>query len=57
LYISNKTPAMPYIIHIIYIALATYVAVSIALYYLLDYMLFKPEKLPKGFEFYYENQN
>lgn len=48
---------MPYIIHIIYIALATYVAVSIALYYLLDYMLFKPEKLPKGFEFYYENQN
>ena len=29
---------------------------SIALYYLQDYMLFKPEKLPKDFQFDYENQ-
>lgn len=29
---------------------------SIALYYLQDYALFKPETLPKDFQFYYENQ-
>ena len=33
-----------------------YIAVSIALYYLQDYMLFKPEKLPKDFQFNYDNQ-
>ena len=33
-----------------------YIAISIALYYLQDYMLFKPEKLPKDFQFDYENQ-
>ncbi|MEZ4793106.1 MAG: alpha/beta fold hydrolase [Gelidibacter sp.] len=33
-----------------------YIAISIALYYLQDYMLFKPEKLPKDFQFNYENQ-
>lgn len=31
-------------------------AISVALYYLQDYMLFKPEKLPKDFLFDYENQ-
>lgn len=36
--------------------LVIYIAVSIALYYLQDYMLFKPEKLPKDFQFNYENQ-
>ena len=29
---------------------------SIAVYYLQDYMMFKPEKLPKDFEFNYKNQ-
>lgn len=33
-----------------------YIAISITLYYLQDYMLFKPEKLPKDFQFNYENQ-
>jgi alpha-beta hydrolase superfamily lysophospholipase len=32
------------------------VAISIALYYLQDYMLFKPEKLSKDFQFNYNNQ-
>lgn len=33
-----------------------YIVISIALYYLQDYALFKPEKLPEDFQFYYENQ-
>ena len=48
---------MPYWSYIIIIALVVYIAISIALYYLQDYMLFKPEKLHKDFEFFYENQN
>jgi len=34
-----------------------YVVISIAIYYLQDYLLFKPETLPKDFQFYYENQD
>ncbi|WP_370480021.1 alpha/beta hydrolase [Tamlana flava] len=48
---------MPYWLHIILILLIAYLAISVALYYLQDYMLFKPEKLPKDFEFHYENQD
>ncbi|WP_406682882.1 lysophospholipase [Seonamhaeicola sp. MEBiC1930] len=48
---------MPYWIHICIVVFVAYVVISIALYYLQDYMLFKPEKLPNDFEFYYENQN
>ena len=33
-----------------------YIVISIALYYLQDYFLFKPEKLPTDFQFYYDNQ-
>jgi alpha-beta hydrolase superfamily lysophospholipase len=33
-----------------------YIIISIALYYLQDYALFKPEKLPEDFQFYYDNQ-
>lgn len=33
-----------------------YIAISIALYYLQDYMLFKPEKLSKDFQFNYDHQ-
>jgi pimeloyl-ACP methyl ester carboxylesterase len=47
---------MSYWVSTIGLVLAIYVAVSIALYYLQDYMLFKPEKLPEDFQFYYENQ-
>ncbi len=36
--------------------LVVYIVISVLLYYLQDYLLFKPEKLPKDFQFYYENQ-
>lgn len=35
---------------------AIYVSISILLYFLQDLFMFKPEKLPKDFQFYYENQ-
>ncbi|RDK85381.1 alpha/beta hydrolase [Marinirhabdus gelatinilytica] len=47
---------MPYWVHITIWIVAIYIAISILLYYLQDYFLFKPEKLPKDFKFYYENQ-
>lgn len=47
---------MPVWLHIILWILAIYIAISVALYYLQDYFLFKPEKLPKDFQFLYENQ-
>lgn len=39
----------------ILIVLAAYLGISIAIYYLQEYFLFKPEKLPKDFQFFYEN--
>jgi len=48
---------MPYWLSILLTIIAIYLALSIALYYLQDYFLFKPEKLPKDFQFYYENQD
>lgn len=47
---------MAYWISTILLISGVYIAISIALYYLQDYMLFKPEKLPKDFQFDYENQ-
>ncbi|SRX73582.1 alpha/beta hydrolase [Aequorivita antarctica] len=47
---------MPLWLYILVIVLVAYAAISILLYYLQDYFLFKPEKLPKDFNFYYENQ-
>jgi len=47
---------MPYWLHTLIVILVIYVIISIALYYLQDYILFKPEKLPKDFQFLYENQ-
>ncbi|MEM7187431.1 MAG: alpha/beta fold hydrolase [Bacteroidota bacterium] len=47
---------MPYWLHIVIWVVAIYVVISVLLYYLQDYFLFKPEKLPKEFQFYYENQ-
>lgn len=47
---------MPYWIYIVFIILGIYIAISILLYFLQDYLMFKPEKLEKEFEFYYENQ-
>jgi len=48
---------MPYWLSILLIIIAIYLVLSIALYYLQDYFLFKPEKLPEDFQFYYENQD
>lgn len=47
---------MPYWLTIFLVVVAIYIAISIALYYLQDYLLFKPEKLSKDFQFLYENQ-
>ena len=47
---------MPYWLHIAIWVVAIYIVISVLLYYLQDYFLFKPEKLPEAFQFYYENQ-
>ena len=47
---------MPYWLHTFIIIIIVYIAISVALYYLQDYILFKPEKLPKDFQFLYDNQ-
>ena len=47
---------MPYWISLFLIVLVTYIVISVILYYVQDYLLFKPEKLSKDFEFYYQNQ-
>lgn len=44
-------------IFIIFLIIGIYIVISIALYYLQDYMLFRPEKLPKDFQFHYKNQS
>ncbi|WP_425077762.1 alpha/beta hydrolase [Psychroserpens sp. S379A] len=48
---------MSYWLSIAFTVLIIYIAISVALYYLQDYMLFKPEKLPKDFQFDYDNQD
>lgn len=47
---------MAYWLSALVFGVIVYIVVSVALYYLQDYMLFKPEKLPKGFQFNYDNQ-
>ena len=47
---------MPNWFFIFLILLATYIGISVLLYFLQEQILFKPEKLPKDFEFYYKNQ-
>jgi len=42
--------------YILLIILLGYIVVSVLLYFLQDYFLFKPEKLSKDFQFHYENQ-
>jgi alpha-beta hydrolase superfamily lysophospholipase len=46
----------PYWFVILIAIIIIYIVISIALYYLQDYALFKPEKLPEDFQFHYENQ-
>lgn len=47
---------MPLWLTILLIVLLVYIVISIAIYYLQEFFLFKPEHLPKDFQFYYENQ-
>lgn len=47
---------MPRWLLVLMVILLAYIAISVALYYLQEYFLFKPEKLPKDFQFAYENQ-
>ena len=47
---------MPLWLYIVLLVLLVYSVISVLLYYLQEYFLFKPEKLPKEFQFYYENQ-
>ena len=47
---------MPGWLYIFLIVLVVYLAISIILYFLQDYLMFKPEKLPADFQFDYENQ-
>lgn len=47
---------MPFWFAILVAIVIIYIVISIALYYLQDYALFKPEKLPEDFQFYYDNQ-
>lgn len=47
---------MPLWIYITLVVLAAYLLISILVYFLQDYILFKPEKLPADFQFDYENQ-
>ncbi|MBT8324159.1 MAG: alpha/beta fold hydrolase [Winogradskyella sp.] len=48
---------MPHWVSTILVILLIYTVISVLLYYLQDYILFKPEKLSKDFQFYYENQD
>ncbi|PCJ97170.1 MAG: alpha/beta hydrolase [Flavobacteriaceae bacterium] len=43
-------------IYILLLIVGIYFALSILLYFLQDYLLFKPEKLSKDFQFHYDNQ-
>lgn len=43
-------------IFVLLVVLVAYLVISVALYFLQDYFLFKPEKLSKDFQFYYDNQ-
>lgn len=47
---------MPNWVYIIVLLILVYVVISILLYFLQDYLMFKPEKLPKDFLFQYEHQ-
>ncbi|MCF6308153.1 MAG: lysophospholipase [Flavobacteriaceae bacterium] len=47
---------MPNWLYILLIVLAVYSGISVLLYFLQEQLLFKPEKLPKDFQFFYEHQ-
>jgi alpha-beta hydrolase superfamily lysophospholipase len=54
--VFHMSSTMPLWFTLIISIVILYIIISIALYYLQDYALFKPEKLPEDFQFYYDNQ-
>ena len=46
----------PYWVSVFVTILVIYLVISLLLYYLQEYFLFQPEKLPADFKFLYENQ-
>lgn len=52
----HMSSTMPFWFTLIVSIVILYIIISVALYYLQDYALFKPEKLPEDFQFYYDNQ-
>ena len=42
--------------YILLAIIAIYMVISLLVYFLQDYLMFKPEKLPPDFQFHYENQ-
>ncbi|MBT8321416.1 MAG: lysophospholipase [Eudoraea sp.] len=47
---------MPLWLNILILVILAYLLISLLVYFLQDYILFKPEKLPSDFQFAYENQ-
>lgn len=47
---------MPLWLNLLILLLIVYLAISLLVYFLQDYVLFKPEKLPPDFQFDYEHQ-
>ncbi len=47
---------MPVWVQILLILGVIYLLISVLIFFLQDYLMFKPEKLPSDFQFYYENQ-
>ncbi len=47
---------MPVWVQILLILGVIYLLISVLIFFLQDYLMFKPEKLPADFQFYYENQ-
>ena len=43
-------------VYVLIVVIVFYLVISILLYFLQDYFMFKPEKLPKDFQFHYDNQ-
>ncbi len=47
---------MPVWVQILLFLVVVYLLISVLIFFLQDYLMFKPEKLPADFQFYYENQ-
>ncbi len=43
-------------IYVLALIVVIYLVINILVYFLQDFLMFKPEKLAKDFQFYYENQ-